>query len=573
MPPTLPNPSTKEPLRRPSGGSPAPRPLSPAKVRTVLWLDRAFEVNLVGLIVGSILALGGTLWWSEPILAGGIVSLGVIHGVRGVLRGTQGFLKGPLTLLLVGVAGLGLAQSIPLPASLAGLLTPDSAAFDLGFPPSALERDDPAAGELAEGKLDTTQAGRRPATLDRHATLRATLLTLGTALVAMVVGQTTQDRRRLTLILGTLAAMLGINTLLALIQTAGHVPGWMGIITPGTKAPWSPSWAELAAAPGATRIHPWSDAPPALNLSGTDDDLVRVDPGRNGLWLLTTPDATSRFLIGTMPGGAAGYLALAAVGLPLTLALTIHTLSARGSREPLMVRLSDSGRWGVALALGMATLGASLMCATLGGFGKAGPILGVTLLVGLALTRTPGCKASAWALSGLVLLFASLGGFWRASGDPPAALIGFDPSESAQFATLRRDLSDAWIILQANPILGVGLGAFGAIHPYVKTGGNNLTAAPSGWIHFAAEAGVIGLTLAVIGLIWIARRLPTALRRVGPAEQPLAWALLGAGLGLGVYSLVGWTVQAPALALVGAVLLGATHRWLCGGLDQFVAVT
>ena len=57
------------------------------------------------------------------------------------------------------------------------------------------------------------------------------------------------------------------------------------------------------------------------------------------------------FLFGTMMGGPGAFLALGSLALPLALAIVLHLLSPRGSRESLSDRLGHSSQGSLVLLL------------------------------------------------------------------------------------------------------------------------------------------------------------------------------------------------------------------------------
>ena len=85
-----------------------------------------------------------------------------------------------------------------------------------------------------------------------------------------------------------------------------------------------------------------------------------------------------------------------------------------------------------------------------------------------------------------------------------------------------------------------------------------------------AESGIAGLTLLAIALTWVLYRLPTVVKRVGLADRTLAYGLIGAALGFGLWSVVHWSVELPAVAISTCALGGTWNRWLAGGTDLFV---
>ena len=55
-------------------------------------------------------------------------------------------------------------------------------------------------------------------------------------------------------------------------------------------------------------------------------------------------DPAAPFLFGTMMGGAGAFLRLGALAMPLALAIVLHMVSPRGSRESLSDRLGHPAR-------------------------------------------------------------------------------------------------------------------------------------------------------------------------------------------------------------------------------------
>jgi hypothetical protein len=86
----------------------------------------------------------------------------------------------------------------------------------------------------------------------------------------------------------------------------------------------------------------------------------------------------------------------------------------------------------------------------------------------------------------------------------------------------------------------------------------------------AIESGAVGLALLALATLWCVCRLPASLKHVGSAERTLAYGLIGAALSFGLWSVVHWTVELPAVAIAASALLGTCNRWLAGGTDLFV---
>jgi O-antigen ligase len=136
--------------------------------------------------------------------------------------------------------------------------------------------------------------------------------------------------------------------------------------------------------------------------------------------------------------------------------------------------------------------------------------------------------------------------------------------------TATRVWADAGAILRDFPVLGTGLGSFAAIFPLYKSCDEAQTTALSSLLQWWVEAGAVGVALLVVALLWCLYRLPGAVRRVGTADRALAFGMIGAAVGFGLFSAVHWTVELAAVAVAASALGGAGNRWLAGGTDLFV---
>ena len=92
----------------------------------------------------------------------------------------------------------------------------------------------------------------------------------------------------------------------------------------------------------------------------------------------------------------------------------------------------------------------------------------------------------------------------------------------------------------------------------------------SSLLQWTAEAGVAGLGILALGLLWSLARLPGGLKRVGRVDRSLAHGLIGAVLGFTLFSIIHWTVELTAVAISASALGGTCNRWLAGGTDLFV---
>jgi hypothetical protein len=256
--------------------------------------------------------------------------------------------------------------------------------------------------------------------------------------------------------------------------------------------------------------------------------------------------------------------------LPLGLGLVLQLLAPRGSREEVWMRLRHSGQLGlVGLLCGL--VGASALLVGL----LAGPLLSLPFAFGLLLVGLPaawpsGLRWTAVALTAAALLMLGagiiLGGLWAdsMSADPGPLIVRLSRG------TALRVWSDSAHILRDFPAFGSGMGSFSSIYPLYKSHDQAHTVALSSVVQWSIEAGAAGLLLLLLAGLWCFWRLPDAMRRVGSADGPLAFGLIGTAVCFALFSALHWSVELAAVAVAASVVGGTCDRWLAGGTDLFV---
>lgn len=514
------------------------------RIRLTVVTDRLLGVVVVALLAGTTAAFGGRVWWAPPVVGGLCLTLVSLCLVRALLDGTIRVLKSPLTAIGVLAMGLAVAQLAPLPGALAGKLSPGSrAAYAVGFLPDRARSLDPAL------ELPESPSIRSPVSLDRPATLRWLAGAAACLGVFWGVARYADRLGHLYVVWGAVVAGFFLNTAVGAVQIACGTRGLFGSIEPGLGPDWAPSWDDLLSGPNLS----------VLRASGT----VRAG---HPAWALAVPDRP--FLIGTQMGGPGAYLALGSLAMPLALAIVCQLLAPRGSREPLSVRLGESGRASlVGLVYGM-LLASALLVGLL-----AGPYYSLAFAAALGLAGLPGAWASGLRWSAVGLTFVALGALgagaalaqvWAGlrTSPPPVA---FEDVRAAA-----RVWADAVPIARDFPVLGAGLGTFGSVFPFYKTQDGSPTTAMSSLLQWWVEAGYVGLGLLAVGVLWCLARLPAAVRGVGTADRSLAFGLIGAAVGFTLFSAVHWTVELASVALAASAVAGVGNRWLSGATDLFV---
>lgn len=518
--------------------------MSPMRRRLIDWTDRALAVLLGLTVLGSALAFGGLVWWWRPmaaLLGTGLVTLGL---VRAAIEGRLAMWKSPLPWLGAAVLGIGLAQIVPWPALLGERLSSEGRALHTrGVLPSRVAADDPTA------ELPEAMGIRAPLTVDRPATLRW-LFDAGLVLVVFVAaGRFVHRLRHLAIVWGLVVAGFGLNAAIGFVQLTGGAVGLFGFVEPGRAGPLGPSTLQMMSAPGAVLLEP----------------LV-PEEAEPGPWTIERRVAEAG--LGTMAGGAGAILALGALGLPMAMGLALHLLAPRGSRDRLFDRLSEVYQIGL---LGLLLLVILIGSGVVGAL--AGPVLALPFAIGLLVAGLPAAIGTGlrWIAVGvtaaaLVALGVGLGLGARMERVGPTAAWAAERDVSGSKAVWR----DAAAIAGDFALVGSGLGTFGAIYPSYKSTELASTTARSSLVQFGVEAGIGGMAVLGMALVWCLARLAPAWSRVGTADRALTWGAVATALCFGVFAAMHWSLEVPAIALAAAAWAGTMDRWLAGGTDLFV---
>ncbi|MGE3819518.1 MAG: O-antigen ligase domain-containing protein, partial [Isosphaeraceae bacterium] len=475
------------------------------RLRLLRATDHLLAALVAGLLLGSALAFGGRVWWAPAVLAALCGFMTLTFLLRTLVEGRLTLLKSPLTFLACLALALGALQVAPLPAAVSGLASPNArAAYALGFLPDRPRRIDPSV------ELPEPPAIRSPVSVDRPATIRWVAGAAACLAVFVVISRFADRLGRLYLVWGCVVAAFFLNTSLAVVQLICGNSGLYGLINPGAGPLWAPDLNDLLASPNATRLR----------------GLVEAQGGHPS-WFSAVPDRP--FAIGTQMGGAGAYLALGSLGLPLALGITLQLMAPRGSREPLGLRLSQAGQGGLLTLMILLSMTSALVVGLLAGPLLAAPFAVGLLAVGLPAARPTGLRWSAVGLTAFALVSlasgATLGKVWESSRTMPPPVAPVDLRIAATVWT------DALAIFADFPLAGTGLGTFATIFPYYKSTDAGSTTAMSSLLQWSLEAGLLGLGVLGIALLWCLGRIPSAVKGVGAADRALVFGLIGAGLG------------------------------------------
>jgi hypothetical protein len=330
--------------------------------RILLASDRAICALIAMVILGGTLGFGGAVWWFRPGVVVAVFLLVSIKLASFLAVGKFPLLKSPLAFLGLLALALGVVQLAPLPARLALRLSP--VAHDVyarGVLPNLVHADDP------EANLPEAIAIRSPASLDRSATLRWLVSAAACLGIFWVVSHFTDRLGRLYLVWGVVIAGFMINTALAIVQITNRSDGLYGLFVPGSAPSWAPSMDDLLDSPTTVVLR---------NLNGPD---AAGSGGPRAVLAPSTP-----FLFGTTTGGSGAFLVFGSLALPLALAIVLHLVSPRGSRERLSDRLGRSSQGSLVLLLVIMLTVSTFLIGLV-----AGPWYALPVVLGLATVGLP----------------------------------------------------------------------------------------------------------------------------------------------------------------------------------------
>ena len=514
--------------------------------RVIRATDRGAAAVVVVLLMGSVLAFGGAVWWFRPFMTLMAFGLAALQLSRFLLLGRMPIFKSPLTLLWMGVLGLATFQLLALPPALARRISPAAhEIYSMGGIPRLVERDDPGLERSQPANV------RSPVSLDRSATLRWLIGAAACLAVFWSVSHFADRLNRLYLVMGCLIAGFLINGALGIVQASCDAPGLFGFIQPGQAPAWGPTWDDLLDSPGVAVAHP-------VEFARGPRELKRA--------VVMVPDRP--VALGTMMGGTGAFLALGSLALPLSLAVLLTLVSPRGSRESLALRLRQTGQGSLVVLMVLLLVPSAFLVGMAAGPRFVWPFLAALAVVGVPAALVPGARMIALGLSGVLVAAVALGTavavLW------PTMMGGPPPIEPLDWNAHRMVWADSARVVTQFPLVGVGLGGFSAIHPYAKSHDDTSTTALSSLLQFTLESGLAGLGAVAFAALWALWRLPRAVALVGSADWTLAQGLIGAAIGFILWSTVHWAAELPAVAISASALGGTWNRFLSGGVDLFV---
>ena len=116
---------------------------------------------------------------------------------------------------------------------------------------------------------------------------------------------------------------------------------------------------------------------------------------------------------------------------------------------------------------------------------------------------------------------------------------------------------DTIAMIEANPVLGVGLGAYQTAYPIYSASDGSLIVAQShnDYLQIVADAGIVGGALALWFLIIVGRTLFNAAKAQDPVVSGLAIGAAGGIFAMLVHSLFDFNLQLPSNGLLFLTLV------------------
>ncbi len=509
--------------------------------------DGLLAASIGILVLGSVLAFGGAVWWFSPAMVGLTFLMVVVRLVQLLAQGRMPLLKSPLTFLGLLALVIGVVQLLPLPARLADRVSPIAhEVYATGAWSRLVRADDP------EAPLPVPAEVRSPATLDRAATLRWMIGATVCLGIFWTVSHYVDRLGRLYWVWGSVAAGFLLNAAFGVVQIGGQAEGLFGFVLPDLPPAWAPTLDDMLESPSPASLRRLE---PIVRMDRSPIERVALVPDRP-------------FLFGTLMGGPGALLAMGSMALPLAMAILLHILGPRGSRESLGDRLRHSGLGGFAILMVTMLMTGAFLAGLMAGPWFCVPFAVSVAMVGLPSAFLPGGR---WSAIGITLLMLASLGLGAAMVTAWPQLIGGQPPVAPiSWSATRLFWIESLPILQDFPLLGTGFGSFRTIHSYFQSPDSPAGLTMSSLLKCGVEAGAAGLVIIGIAGIWCLVRLPSCLRRVGSADRALAHGLIGAAVGFSLWSMLHWTVELPAVAISASALGGTWNRWLAGGTDLFV---
>jgi len=163
----------------------------------------------------------------------------------------------------------------------------------------------------------------------------------------------------------------------------------------------------------------------------------------------------------------------------------------------------------------------------------------------------------------LLMLAAIFGGIvWIGADFEILKRVAHDPLTTSALTDRRGVWGDTLKMFAANPILGIGLGAFETIYPIYGRGDGSflIQFAHNDFLQVLSDGGIVGGAIALWFIIVIARAMKRVTKAADPFLRTLGMGSAAGILALLVHSLFDFNLQIPSNALLFLVLSAIVSR-------------
>src|SRR5262249_32078106 len=122
--------------------------------------------------------------------------------------------------------------------------------------------------------------------------------------------------------------------------------------------------------------------------------------------------------------------------------------------------------------------------------------------------------------------------------------------------------SDTGSMIQAHPVLGVGLGAYKTAYPLYGRGDGSLLIdyTHNDYLQLIADCGIVGGTIALAFLVILFRTISRCVDAANPVSRAVSLGCAGGIFAILVHSLFDFNLQIPSNALLFLILLSVVSE-------------
>jgi O-antigen ligase len=166
-------------------------------------------------------------------------------------------------------------------------------------------------------------------------------------------------------------------------------------------------------------------------------------------------------------------------------------------------------------------------------------------------------------LSILLIAFAIIAGvFWVDAGGGLATRVANDSLTGGGPTSRWGIWSDTVSMIQAHPVLGVGLGAYKTAYPLFGRGDGSLLVdyTHNDYLQLIADCGIVGGAIALVFLVVLFRSVRRCVDATNPVSRAVSLGCAGGLFAMLIHSLFDFNLQVPSNALLFLILLSVVSE-------------